>query len=46
MIIGYLDPWGLSLRFMVQEGFGFTQRLQYPLIKEYSLKYSRIPDMV
>ena len=22
-----------------------SQRLQYPLIKEYTLKYSRIPDM-
>ena len=23
-----------------------TQRLQYPLIKEYTLSYSRIPSMV
>ena len=25
---------------------GGSQRLQYPLIKEYSLNYSRIPNMI
>ena len=31
------------------KGFAFRQdseRLQYPLIKEYTLKYSRIPNMI
>ena len=27
-------------------GVGFTQRLQYPLIKEYTLNYSKIPNMI
>ena len=24
----------------------FSQRLQYPLIKEYTLNYSKIPNMI